>query len=63
MSEVETIVINDFFITRLANLKAIYQITTVGLENETAEEIVRGWKEWPGLNDESKKFVLDYLNI
>lgn len=63
MSEIERIALNDYLITRLANLKGMYQMAAEEAEKERAKEIAKGWKEWSSLDDESKQFILDYLNI
>ena len=69
MNAIDRELINNYLVSRLGMLRANYpdktseEKLTAGEKFilERAGEIIKDWQEWESLDDESQKFVLEYI--
>ena len=61
MQQISREIIKLFMVNRFSFLKSMYKYAKIDARLERDERLFKDWQEWTELDNESKRFVMDYL--
>ena len=62
MSKIDREILNHLIVSRLKGLHQMYKTAEEEARLEKEEQCNKDWQEWLSLDEESKQYVLNYLN-